>query len=650
MEETEGVLTPHIEVTREVPPTVGAFAESAKSPHVALVGVPNCGKTALFNALTGSRQKVGNYAGVTVEKKMGPATTPVGVTVDVVDLPGTYSLRARSPDEEVTRDVVLGLRPGETAPDLLIAVVDSTNLRTGIRLVLELRKVGRPILLVLSMIDIARRRGIEINVDAMSAELGVPVVTANSVRRGGLEDFWRVFDHVLATGIEPLGKNMWKTPGVLELRAEQREADRIIDRVVTLPAKPDTLSARIDDFLLHPVGGLVFLLVLMFVMFQAVFSWAQPLMDLIDVGFTWLGGLSQTFLPPGLLQSFIQNGIISGVGNVIVFLPQILILFLFILLLEDLGYMARAAFLMDRIMSGAGLHGRAFIPLLSSFACAIPGIMAARVIDNPRDRLTTILVAPLMTCSARIPVYTLIISAFIPARQVWGLFNLQGLVMFGLYVAGIASALGVSFIAKFLFWRGHPSPPFMLDLPDYKIPQPRSVLIGLMVRAQMFLKRAGTTIFSMMVLIWVLSSFPTAPANATMPDIYYSLAAMIGRFIEPLLAPIGFNWQISVALVPGMAAREVAVAALGTVYAIQDGGAGGAQHIGHVLAQNWSLATALSLLVWYIFAPQCASTLAVIRRETGSWKWMWVTFGYMLGLAYVFSFITYHVAVMLGAG
>lgn len=646
MEETEGVLTSHIEVTRPVTPPTPAAAK----PHVALVGVPNCGKTALFNALTGSRQKVGNYAGVTVEKKMGPATTPVGVVVDVVDLPGTYSLRARSPDEEVTRDVVLGLRPGETAPDLLIAVVDSTNLRTGIRLVLELRKVGRPILLVLSMIDIARRRGIEIDVDAMSAELGVPVVTANSVRRGGLDDFWRVFDHVLATGIEPLGKNMWKAPGVRELRAEQREADRIIDRVVKLPARPDTLSARIDDFLLHPVGGLVFLLVLMFVMFQAVFSWAQPLMDLIDMGFTWLGGLSQTFLPPGLLQSFIENGIISGVGNVIVFLPQILILFLFILLLEDLGYMARAAFLMDRIMSGAGLHGRAFIPLLSSFACAIPGIMAARVIDNPRDRLTTILVAPLMTCSARIPVYTLIISAFIPARQVWGLFNLQGLVMFGLYVAGIVSALGVSFVAKFLFWRGHPSPPFMLDLPDYKIPQPRSILIGLMVRAQMFLKRAGTTIFSMMVLIWVLSSFPTAPANATMPDIYYSLAAMIGRFIEPLLAPIGFNWQISVALVPGMAAREVAVAALGTVYSIQDGGAGGAQHIGHVLAQNWSLATALSLLVWYIFAPQCASTLAVIRRETGSWKWMWVTFGYMLALAYVFSFITYHVAVMLGAG
>ena len=338
---------------------------------------------------------------------------------------------------------------------------------------------------------------------------------------------------------------------------------------------------------------------------------------------------------------------ISGVGSVIVFLPQILILFLFILLLEDLGYMARAAFLMDRIMGGAGLHGRAFIPLLSSFACAIPGIMAARVIDNRRDRLTTILVAPLMTCSARIPVYTLIIGAFIPEKTVGGVFSLQGLVMFGLYVAGIAAALGVSFVAKFLFWRKDPTPPFMLDLPDYKMPRFNSIAIGLMTRVRVFLKRAGTTIFSMMVVIWVLATFPRPPANATEPGIFYSFAAMIGKVIEPLLAPIGFNWQISIALVPGMAAREVAVAALGTVYAIQGGND---EAIGHVLAQQWSLATALSLLAWYIFAPQCASTLAVIKRETGGAKWMWVTFFYMLALAYVTAFATYQIAVLLGAG
>jgi ferrous iron transport protein B len=341
--------------------------------------------------------------------------------------------------------------------------------------------------------------------------------------------------------------------------------------------------------------------------------------------------------------------VISGVGSVIVFLPQILVLFLFIILLEDFGYMARAAFLMDRIMGGAGLHGRAFIPLLSSFACAIPGIMATRVIDNRRDRLTTILVAPLMTCSARIPVYTLIIGAFVPAKLVFGWFSLQGLVMFGLYTAGIVSALGVSYLFKLFFWRDDPSPPFMLEMPDYKLPRPKSVIIGLLTRAKAFLTRAGTTIFSMMVMVWFLASFPRAPVGATGPAIDYSLAAWIGRLIHPMLAPIGFNWQISVALIPGMAAREVAVAALGTVYSIS-GGDDAVPKIGHVLAGQWSLATALAFLAWYVFAPQCASTLAVIRRETGSAKWMFVTFGYMLALAYVAAFATYHIAVALGAG
>jgi ferrous iron transport protein B len=405
----------------------------------------------------------------------------------------------------------------------------------------------------------------------------------------------------------------------------------------------------VDAVLLHPVAGLLILLSLLFIMFQAVFAWARPLMELISSGFETLGVLAHDALPEGLLQSFIQNGVISGVGNVLVFLPQILILFLFILVLEDFGYMARAAFLMDRIMGGAGLHGRAFIPLLSSFACAIPGIMATRVIDNRRDRVTTIMVAPLMTCSARIPVYTLIISAFLPDKQVWGWVGLQGLVMLGLYTAGIVSALAASFIASHFFWRDNATPPFMLELPAYKVPRLRSVAIGLYTRAMMFLKRAGTTIFGMMVLIWFLASFPRPPAGATEPAISFSLAAMIGRWIEPLLAPVGFNWQISVALVPGMAAREVAVAALGTVYAIE-GGKEAAEQIGQTLASNWSLATALALLVWYIFAPQCASTLAVIKRETGSWRWTAITFSYMLALAYVAAFITYNVAVALEIG
>jgi len=617
--------------------------------HFALVGTPNSGKTALFNAITGSRQKVANYPGVTVERKAGTIQTPAGHRVNLTDLPGTYSLRGRSPDEEITRDIVLGRFASEAPPDLLLCVADATNLRVALRLVIELKQVGCPLMLVLNMIDIARRRGIDIDLDRLSQELGVPVVTSIAVRRGGIEDLLRRIDELIATYKHANVASTWKPPTSADLRAAQREADRIIRAAVGMPARPDTLTARVDAVLLHPVAGLLVLLCVLFVMFQAVFAWAQPLMNLISSGFDVLGGVAHDTIPAGLLQSFIQNGVISGVGSVIVFLPQILILFLFILLLEDFGYMARAAFLMDRIMGGAGLHGRAFIPLLSSFACAIPGIMATRVIDNRRDRLTTILVAPLMTCSARIPVYTLIISAFIPDRQIWGWLGLQGLVMFGLYAAGIASALGVSFVANHFFWRENATPPFMLELPDYKLPRVRSVAIGVYTRAMMFLKRAGTTIFSMMVLIWFLASFPRPPLGATEPAIDFSLAALIGRAIEPILAPVGFNWQISVALVPGMAAREVAVAALGTVYAIE-GGKEAAEQIGQMLASKWSLATALALLVWYIFAPQCASTLAVIKRETGSWRWMAVTFAYMLGLAYLASFVTYRVAVALGAG
>src|SRR6195256_278073 len=612
--------------------------------HLALVGTPNSGKTSLFNALTGSRQKVANYPGVTVERKQGSFVTPLGRQVSVVDLPGTYSLRGRSPDEEITRDIVLGRATGEALPDLVLCVADSTNLRLTVRLALELKRTGRPLLLVLNMFDIATRRGVSVDVAQLSEALGIPVVTSIAVRKGGTADLLRRTDEIAAQAASsPVQQNLWQPLTVAELRATQREADRIIAATISLPSRPDTWTARIDAVVLQPVAGLAILALILFVMFQAVFAWAQPLMELLSSGFGALGQLVHDTLPAGLVQSFLQNGVISGVGSVIVFLPQIIIIFLFILLLEDFGYMARAAFLMDRIMGGAGLHGRAFIPLLSSFACAIPGIMAARVIDNQRDRLTTILIAPLMTCSARIPVYTLIISAFIPAKMIWGWVNLQGLVMFGLYAVGISSALGVSFLIKFFMLRDYAPAPFMLELPDYKLPRLKSITIGVYTRAQMFLQRAGTTIFSMMVLIWFLASFPLAPAGATEPAINYSLAAMIGNVMAPLLAPLGFNWQIAVALIPGMAAREVAVAALGTVYAIE-GGKEAAEQIGQVLASKWSLATALSLLAWYIFAPQCASTLAVIRRETGSWKWMAITFAYMFALAYAASLATYNIA------
>jgi ferrous iron transport protein B len=617
--------------------------------RVALVGAPNSGKTSLFNALTGSRQKVANYPGVTVERKTGMFTTPAGRTISLVDLPGTYSLRGRSPDEEITRDVVLGRFANEAIPDLVLCVADTTNLRLTFRLVLELKRTGRPLLVVLNMFDIAQRRGVGVDIDALARAFGVPVVTSVAVKKSGIEELLKTTDEFAQRTQLPAGENDWKPLSIAELKATQREADRIIRETVTMPTKPDSLTTRVDAVALHPVGGLLILGLILFVMFQAVFSWAQPVMELLSSSFAALGQIVHDTLPAGLLQSFLQNGVISGVGSVIVFLPQIIIIFLFILLLEDFGYMARAAFLMDRIMGGAGLHGRAFIPLLSSFACAIPGIMATRVIDNRRDRLTTILIAPLMTCSARIPVYTLIISAFIPAKQIGGWVNLQGLVMFGLYAAGIASALGVSFVIKFFMWRDYQPAPFMLELPDYKVPRLRSIAIGVYTRAKMFLHRAGTTILSMMVLIWFLASFPQAPAGAEGPAINYSLAAMIGHWLEPLLAPLGFNWQIAVALIPGMAAREVAVAALGTVYAIE-GGKEAADQIGQVLADKWSLATALSLLAWYIFAPQCASTLAVIRRETGSARWMVITFLYMLALAYVASLLTFSVARGFGLG
>jgi ferrous iron transport protein B len=617
-----------------------------KTARVALVGNPNSGKTALFNALTGAHQKVANYAGVTVERKEGLIRATSGRTMSVLDLPGTYSLRARSPDEEVTRDAVLGRLAGETPPDVVVCVADATNLRLVLRLVLELKAVGRPMVLALNMYDIAQRQGLRIDLEALRAELGVPIITTVATRKRGIDDLIAAVE--VQADAAALGENSWHTPDAAELRSAAREAERIMKACVRPPERPDTLTGKIDSVLLHPVGGLLILLALLFVMFQAVFSWAAPLMDGIEAGIGWLGGLVANVLPDGLLQSLIVDGIISGVGSVLVFLPQILILFLFIIALEDFGYMARAAFLMDKIMGGAGLHGRAFIPLLSSFACAIPGVMAARVIDSKRDRLTTILVAPLMTCSARIPVYTLIIAAFIPNERVWGFANLQGLVMFGLYAAGILSALLVSLVIRKVFWRGAVEP-FMMELPTYKVPDLKSVGFNLWLRAKIFLNRAGRIILPAVIILWVLATFPYPPENATLPAIDYSFAGMIGRALEPIFAPIGFNWQMVIALIPGMAAREVAVAALGTTYAIADA-ENATGLLASTLATHWSLATALSFLAWYIFAPQCVATLGVVRREPNSRKWTWIMIGYMFGLAYLASLATYHVAVALGGG
>jgi len=635
-------MTTNLDVTESSSSPAPEASAAAESRRIALVGVPNAGKTALFNALTGARQKVANYAGVTVERKEGFTTTPDGTRISILDLPGTYSLRARSPDEAVTRDAVLGRIAGEAAPDVIVCVADATNLRVAIRLALELKQVGRPMILALNMHDIALRQGVDIDLAKLSAALGMPVIPTVATRRRGIDRLLETVE-ALAASAHSTSPSSWHEPTAAEVRAGHAAADRIVRTATRPPTRPDTWTGRIDNVLLHPVAGTLILLLLLFLMFQAVFAWATPVMDLISGGFDAAATWVKASFPPGMLRSLIADGIITGVGSVLVFLPQIMILFLFIILLEDLGYMARAAFLMDRLMGAAGLHGRAFIPLLSSFACAIPGIMAARVIDSRRDRLATIMVAPLMTCSARIPVYTLIIAAFIPRQTVLGGLNLQGLVMFGLYATGIVSALLVAFVMRRLLWRGQVEP-FIMELPAYKKPDPKNVAVNVLLRAKVFLQRAGTIILAMMVLIWFLSSVPGAPPGATEPAIDYSFAGMLGHALAPLLAPIGFNWQMTVALIPGMAAREVAVGALATVYAVSGEGDG---PLGSLLAAHWSLPTALSFLAWYIFAPQCLSTLGVVRRETNSIVWPLAMFAYMLVLAYAASFVVFNVAQAL---
>ncbi len=605
---------------------------------IALVGNPNCGKTALFNRLTGARQKVANYAGVTVERKEGRLRLASGRELSVLDLPGAYSLAAASPDEAVTRAVICGEQAGERAPDLLVCVADATNLRLHLRFVLELRRLGRPMLLVLNLMDDARRRGIAIDVPALSAALGVPVVETVAVRRDGAAALLAALDSEWPAAPAPVntGDDGDLHAGVCALLA----------RCVTMPRATDARDDALDRVLLHPVAGVLILAALMFLIFQAVFAWAEPFMGLIEGGVSLLGGVATATLADGPLKSLLVDGVFAGVGGVLVFLPQILILFFFILVLEESGYLPRAAFLLDAPMFRAGLTGRAFIPLLSSFACAIPGIMAARSISDPRDRLATIMVAPLMTCSARLPVYTLLIAAFIPASSVGGLFSLQGLVLFLLYFGGIAAALAVATVMK-LFRRDQSDHALLLELPSYRLPDWRSVFIGLLERGAIFVKRVGGIILALTILLWFLSSYPLPPEGATGAAIDYSFAGRIGRAMEVVFAPIGFSWQICIALVPGMAAREVAVAALGTVYALSGNEDMVAEQLGALIAVQWSLPTALSLLVWFIFAPQCLSTLATVRRETGSWRTVGLMTAYLFALAYAVSFITYRLALWL---
>ncbi|MFA6231649.1 MAG: ferrous iron transporter B [Rhodanobacter sp.] len=610
---------------------------SAATLRIALVGNPNCGKTALFNQLTGGRQKVANYAGVTVERKEGRFTAPSGRVLHILDLPGTYSLEANSPDEQITRDVCAGNFPGEAVPDLIVCVADATNLRLHLRFVLEVKRLGRPVVLALNMMDTARQRGIVIDVPELQRRLGMPVVETVAVKRGGARGLIERVD-----GEVPAAAPVQTDDAAsrADLHAQVRE---MLVATVTMPRNTAALDDALDRWALHPVFGLAILAVVMFLVFQAVYAAGKPMSDLIGGAFGWMGEHVAVAMPAGPLQSLVVNGLFGGLGTVIGFLPVILVLFLFILTLEESGYLPRAAFLLDRLMLSVGLTGRSFIPLLSSFACAIPGIMGTRSIQDPRDRLATILIAPLMTCSARLPVYALLIGVFIPMRKVFGLFNLQGVVLFALYLAGILGAMAVGWVMKRIR-RDKSEHALLMELPSYRMPKLRDVAIGLYERGAIFMKRLTGVILGLTVLMWFISTFPGPPAGATGLAINYSFAGYIGRGLQFIFAPIGFNWQVSLALIPAFAARETAVAALATVYLVGGQAPGGLEH---ALAGQLSLASALSLLVWFAYAPQCMSTLAVIRRETNSWRNVAISFSYMFVLAYAASFIVYQVARLM---
>ena len=614
-----------------------------EAPLIALVGNPNCGKTALFNLLTGSRQKIANYAGVTVERKEGRLLSPSGRRLRVLDLPGAYSLNPRTPDEAVTCDYLLGRLPDEAPPDCVVAVVDATNLRRHLRLVLALRRLGYPVVVALNMTDLAQRRGVGVDPAALSAALGVPVVPTVGVRRGGATVLTAWLDtHVTAAATTAEPVRPVSSPPV-DTAEDQRDVEAILAAVGRLDPPVDTASDRIDRVVLHPVWGPIILALTLFLMFQAVFAGAKPFMDAMTALVAQIAGVLTGLMDPGLLRSLLVDGVLAGAGNVLVFLPQIVLLFAFILILEDSGYLPRAAFLLDRLMGGVGLSGLSFIPLLSSFACAVPGIMATRTIPNPRDRLVTILIAPLMTCSARLPVYALLIGAFIPDRTVgWGI-GLQGLVLFVLYAVGVLSAFVVALALQWFSGR-RALHPLQMELPTYHWPSLRNLGIGLWQRVEVFVGRVGTTILALMIVLWFLSSVPSPPPGFTGPAIEWSLAGRIGALLAHVFAPIGFNWQISIALVPGLAAREVAVGALGTVYSLAATGQDVSGALTPIVAKAWSLPTALALLAWYVYAPQCLSTLAVIRRETGGWRHPLLVAGAMFVAAYAAAGITYHVA------
>lgn len=633
---------------------------------VAVTGNPNTGKTSLFNVLTGLRQKVANYPGVTVETKVGqwplvPALSPA----QVIDLPGLYSLDATSLDEEIARDVLLGQTQKIRQPDVVIIAVDATNLNRNLYLATQLIETGIPIVIALTMFDLAERSGIRIDVQKLSAALGVPVIPVIAKRRSGLAELGRA---VLSAATGP-SKEKQNCPASLRQPSQELVTTRYerIERVVAEAVATDhsqqpNLSERIDAIVTHKLLGPLILFLVMLLIFQTIFSWANLPMNWIDRGFSALGSLLRVYLPAGILTDLLVDGVISGVGGVLVFLPQILLLFFFITLLEETGYMARAAFLMDRLMRAVGLSGKAFVPLLSSFACAVPGIMATRTIENPRDRVATIMIAPFMSCSARLPVYTLMIAAFFSGQHILGVFSLGAVIILGMYLLGIAVAIVVGWILKRTLLKGSMLP-FAMELPPYRIPNFSNVGHTLVARAGAFLKQAGTIILAISILMWFLITFPRTQANQATNDpaiqVEESYAGRAGHQIEPLIAPLGFDWKIGIGLISSFAARETVISTLSIIYNA-DAGSGATQTTSLVDAmvharrpdgsKVWTRLVALSLMVFFVLACQCMSTVAIVRRETNSWRWPIFMIGYMLALAYAGSFITYQGGRLLGLG
>ena len=599
---------------------------------VALVGPPNCGKTTLFNRLTGLRRRVANFPGVTVEQHTGKANLPDGREVSIVDLPGIYSLHPRSEDEQVAHDVLKGLRPGSPKPDAILLLLDSTNLRRHLVLAASVLALGVPTLVILNMADELRSRGGKLDTGALEAQLGAPVVLVSARQGEGVEAIFRFLAGAIPTP-RPI-----ELPVIQDVPKCRQWAGRVGSRASYHPPAPPIWTRRLDAVFLHPFFGIAIFAAVVLAVFQTIFTAAAPLMDgvkwLFDVSGRWIAAA----LPASPLRSLLVEGVWAGVGSVIVFLPQVLLLFLFIGILEDSGYLARAALIADRTMARVGLQGKSFIPLLSAYACAVPAILATRTIENKRDRVATILIAPFMTCSARLPVYTLIIAAFIPNRPVLGAFlGARAAALLGLYALGFLAAVATARLLKSSILKSGPTS-FLLEMPSYRWPTVRSLGLRLVDRAGIFLKRAGTIILLVTVVLWGLAHLPLNHGQA--PPIEQSLAGTVGRTIEPVIRPLGFNWKIGIGLITSLAAREVIIGTLGTIYGMDP--ASHALDLQQALHRDLSLGAAFALLIFFAFAMQCTSTLAVVRRETGGWRWPVAQFAYMGTLAYIGAFVAFH--------